>query len=97
MGTNLSTRQLTAVTCRAEIRALRPSATAAVGRAPIATEAAHSQVCATRLTRAAAIHHRVGAERRGALIASCMYLDGIPDSPDATRRHLEVRPLFSFA
>ena len=34
MGTNLSTRQLTAVTCRAEIRALRPSATAAVGRAP---------------------------------------------------------------
>ena len=97
MGTNLLTRQLAAVTCRAEIRALRPSATAAVGRAPIATEAAHSQVCATRLTRAAAIHHRVGAERRGALIASFMYLDGIPDSPDATRRHLEIRPLFSFA
>ena len=34
MGTNLLTRQLAAVTCRAEIRALRPSATAAVGRAP---------------------------------------------------------------
>ena len=34
---------------------------------------------------------------RDALIASCMYLDGMPDSPDATRRHLEIRLVFSFA